>query len=140
MHVAAEDVLGFYRNYHSMRWVGDQLVIRMQHGPTDEQLAELNQRFGEIATDGRIERTEPLPAEVKDDDHLDLDRIVLRYNGFAAGKLRRLINAINRSRAAPTDGVVAAQRRGGGVERLADQGEPLGKSVVADRSSGATGR
>jgi uncharacterized protein (TIGR00730 family) len=95
VHVAANEVLNFYRNYHSLRWVGDQLVLRMHHGPTDEQLEDLNRRFGEIATDGRIERSGPLPAEVRDKDHLDLDRIVLRYNGFAAGKLRRLIDAIN---------------------------------------------
>ncbi|MEY2461288.1 MAG: hypothetical protein QOG30_3118, partial [Acidimicrobiaceae bacterium] len=95
VHVAAEEVLGFYRNYQSIRWVGDQLVIRMNNGPSDEQLAQLTREFGEIAVDGGIERTAPLPAEVRDDDHLDLDRIALRYNGFAAGKLRRLINATN---------------------------------------------
>jgi uncharacterized protein (TIGR00730 family) len=95
VHVAAEDVLGFYRNYHSLRWVGDQLVIRVHHGPADEQLAELHGQFAEITTDGKIERSAPLSAEVRDADYLDLDRIVLRYNGFAAGKLRRLINALN---------------------------------------------
>jgi uncharacterized protein (TIGR00730 family) len=95
VHVAATEVLGFYRNYRSIRWVGDLLVIRMLQGPDDEQLARLNETFGEIATDGKIERSAPLPAEVRDDDHLDLDRIVLHYNGFAAGKLRRLINALN---------------------------------------------
>jgi uncharacterized protein (TIGR00730 family) len=95
VHVAANEVVGFYRNYRSLRWVGDQLVLRMEHAPTDEQLAGLRQQFDEIATDGKIDRTEPLPAEVRDDDHLELARIALRYNGFAAGKLRRLINAIN---------------------------------------------
>ena len=34
-------------------------------------------------------------AEARDDDHLDVDSVVLRYNGFAAAKLRRLIDAIN---------------------------------------------
>jgi len=95
VHVAAKTVIGFYRNYQSLRWVGDLLVIRVHHGPTDEQLAELNRQFAEIATDGTIERTAPLPAEVRDDDHLDLDRIIFRYNGFAPGKLRRLIDALN---------------------------------------------
>jgi uncharacterized protein (TIGR00730 family) len=95
VHVAANEVLGFYRNYHSLRWVGEVLILRTQRGPTDEQLADLNQRFGEIATDGRIERTDPLSAEKRDDDQLELARIALRYNGFAAGKLRRLINALN---------------------------------------------
>lgn len=95
VHVAATEVLGFYRNYQSLRWVGDQLVIRMHHGPTDEQLATLNEQFAPITTDGTIARATPLPAEVRDGDHLDLERIVLRYNGFAAGQLRRLINALN---------------------------------------------
>jgi hypothetical protein len=95
VYVAAEEVLGFYRNYHSLRWVGEQLVLRMQHGITDDQLADLNREFGEIATDGRIDRTAPLAAERRDNDHVDLERVILRYNGFAAGKLRRLINAIN---------------------------------------------
>ena len=95
VHVAAENVIGFYRNYHSLRWVNDLLVLRMQHGPHDEQLAELNRQFGEIATDGVIQRTDPLSAEVRDTDRLDLDRIALRYNGFAAGHLRRLIDTLN---------------------------------------------
>ena len=31
---AAGEVLGFYRNYHSLRWVGDRLVIRLKAPPT----------------------------------------------------------------------------------------------------------
>jgi hypothetical protein len=37
-----------------------------------------------------------LSAEVADSDELGLDRIALRYDGFHAGGLRRLINALNR--------------------------------------------
>ncbi|MEY2456231.1 MAG: hypothetical protein QOK06_1325 [Acidimicrobiaceae bacterium] len=99
---AADDVLMFTRNYHSVRWVGDRLVIRLLHAPTDDELADLNARFGEIATDNRIERTGPRPPEVKDGDHVELARVVLRYNGFAAGKLRRLIDALNRLPSLPT--------------------------------------
>jgi uncharacterized protein (TIGR00730 family) len=95
VHVAANEVLGFYRNYHSLRWVGDRLVLRLHQAPTDAELAELDERFGAIAIDGHIERTDPLSAEVRDDDHLDLARVVLRYSGFDPGKLRRLIDALN---------------------------------------------
>jgi len=95
VQVAADDVLGFYRNYRSLRWVGDQLVLRMERAPSDAQLADLEREFGEIAVDHKIEGSGPLPAEVRDDDHLELARIILRYNGFAAGKLRRLINSVN---------------------------------------------
>jgi uncharacterized protein (TIGR00730 family) len=95
VHAAAEEVIGFYRNYHSLRWVGDQLVLRVHRAPSDDELRDLNERFGAIAIDGRIEKTEPLPAEVRDGDHLDLARVVLRYSGFEPGKLRRLIDALN---------------------------------------------
>src|SRR3954466_10457710 len=90
VHVAAEEVIGFYRNYQSLRWVGEQLVLRMHQAPTDDQLHDLNERFGWITIDGTIERTDPFPAEVRDDDHLELQRVVLHYSGFAAGGLRRL--------------------------------------------------
>ena len=31
---ATEEILGFYRNYHSCRWVGDLLVLRVQTAPS----------------------------------------------------------------------------------------------------------
>ena len=95
VHAAAEEIIGFYRNYHSLRWVSDRLILRLRSAPTDEQLADLGARFASIALDGKIERTDPLPAEVRDDDHLELARIALRYSGFEPGKLRRLIDALN---------------------------------------------
>jgi len=93
---ACDELMMFVRNYRSIRWVGKTLVVRVQHGPTDDELATLNRDFGWLATDGRIERTDPLPVEVSDQDALDLDRIALRYGGFYAGGLRRLIDALNR--------------------------------------------
>ena len=42
---AAAEIDRFYANYHSIRYVGDHLVVRLRHAPTDEQLAELNERF-----------------------------------------------------------------------------------------------
>jgi len=96
VQVAVDELLTFVRNYHSLRWVNEVLILRMHRGPSDTHLQELQDEFGAIATDGRLCRTEPLPAEVRSNDHLELDRIALRYNGFAAGRLRRLIDALNR--------------------------------------------
>jgi uncharacterized protein (TIGR00730 family) len=92
---ACTELIGFVRNYRSIRWVGKRLVVRMAHGPTDDELAELAAEFGSLATDGKLKRIDPLPAEVKDADALDAARLALRYDGFQAGGLRRLINAIN---------------------------------------------
>ena len=65
----------FYANYHSIRYVGDHLVVRLRHAPTDAQLAELNERFGHLVARGRIERTGPLDIERRHDDHVELPRI-----------------------------------------------------------------
>jgi uncharacterized protein (TIGR00730 family) len=95
VQAAVDEVRNFVRNYDSLRWVNDVLIIRVHRGPSDEQLQHLEDEFGSIATDGRICRSDPLPAEARSKDHVELDRIALRYNGFAPGRLRRLIDALN---------------------------------------------
>jgi len=95
VETAAREIQHFWRAYHSLRWVGDRLVLRLHHAPDDAGLEELNRRFGDLLLDGRIERSGPLPPEVSGRDHLDLDRLVMRYAPRRAGRLRALIDAIN---------------------------------------------
>jgi len=82
--------------------VGDRLVIRLRARPTDAELASLNERFGALAVDGAIERTDPLRAELHDHDRVELPRIMLQLNQFRVGELHRLIRAINALETAPT--------------------------------------
>jgi uncharacterized protein (TIGR00730 family) len=93
--VASQEILGFYANYESLRYVGDQLVIRLRHAPTDEQLDDLNRRFGELCMRGRIERTEPLSVELREHDALDLARIRFTFARHGFAQLRSLIDALN---------------------------------------------
>jgi hypothetical protein len=53
----------FFRRYHSLRMVGDRLVLRLSRDITDEQLAALNETFPTLAKEGVIERTRPLAPE-----------------------------------------------------------------------------
>lgn len=92
---AVTEITGFYRNYDSLRWVGGRLVIRLHTAPTDDELDDLNARFGDLLAEGRIERTAPLRAEVRDNDRLELPRVVLRLDQFKVGALHRLIRALN---------------------------------------------
>lgn len=92
---AVAEVRRFWSVYHSIRWVGDQLVVRLRRAPDEQQLAALNERFGDLLVSGSIEATEPLQAEIGDDDQLDLPRLVMRYDPRRAGRLRALIDALN---------------------------------------------
>ncbi len=92
---ACEEVVGFYRNYDSIRWSGDRLIIRMRQGPTDEQLEALNERYADLLTQGRIERSEPTPAERSSGDALDLDRIVMHYDKYKQSSIHRIIRDAN---------------------------------------------
>ena len=107
---AADEVLGFYRNYHSIRWVGDRLVIRLRGEPTDDELEQLNSRFGDVCSAGRIERTEPLPPEVTDQDHLELPRIAMHFNQWRIGRLNGLVRAINSLASTPELPAMATER------------------------------
>jgi len=92
---AVAHITGFWRNYDSLRWVGDRLVLRLVHEPTDAEVEDLNRRFGHMCAEGRIEATAALPAEVSDGDAVELPRLVLNLEQRSVGSLFRLIGALN---------------------------------------------
>ncbi len=92
---AAHIIESFYANYDSIRFVGDALVVRMHQGPTDEQLAELNERFGHLAASGSIERVEPFKVERRDDDKVDLDRVSFDFAKRGYSDLAAMIRELN---------------------------------------------
>ena len=101
VEAALEEIDVFYRNYHSLRYVGDRLVLRLRSEPTRAELRRLSEEFADILVGGRIERSGPFPPEVSGDDHLDLPRIALRFDRHGFGRLRSLIDALNRLDSAP---------------------------------------
>ncbi|MBZ0173429.1 MAG: LOG family protein, partial [Phycisphaerales bacterium] len=73
---AAAHVLQFYKNYHSSRYVRDDLVIRIRRRLTDEAVAALNDEFSMVVRKGRIEQSGAYDMEV---DHLELPRIAFTH-------------------------------------------------------------
>ena len=92
---AANEVIGFYRNYDSIRYVGRITVMRMKTGPTNDQLAALNERFGHLCTNGRIVIATPFEPERKEHDKLDLARIAFTFAKHSYGDMRDLIDTVN---------------------------------------------
>jgi uncharacterized protein (TIGR00730 family) len=95
VELTVDEVIGFYANYHSQRYVEGILVLRLHRAPTDNELETLNDEFADIVARGRIERIDATPAERADDDHVDLDRIAFRFDRHNYARLRELIDRLN---------------------------------------------
>jgi uncharacterized protein (TIGR00730 family) len=93
--LATDEIQHFYANYRSLRYVGDQLVLRVRRAPDDDELATLNERFSDLCKRGHIERSEPLSVEIKEGDSLDLQRIRFTFGRHGFAQLRGLIDALN---------------------------------------------
>jgi uncharacterized protein (TIGR00730 family) len=101
---AADEILGFYRNYHSRRFVRDEMVLRLRARPTDDEVAALGEEFADICADGGFRVTAALPQEVSTDDHVDLPRLAFKFDLMHHGRLRQLIDRVNRLSSAPPPG------------------------------------
>ncbi len=93
---AIDEVLDFYSVYNSMRFVRDRLVLRLHREPSDELVEQLNDEFQDVVESGRIEKAKPHRLEI-DDAHLqDLSRLSFTFNRRAVGRLRMMVDVLNR--------------------------------------------
>lgn len=93
---AVSEITGFYRTFHSSRYVRDKLVLRLKKKPTTLDVQALNDQFSDIVSDGRIILAESLPEEANEPDILHLPRIVFSFNRRNIGRLRLLVNELNK--------------------------------------------
>jgi uncharacterized protein (TIGR00730 family) len=95
---AADEITGFYRRYHSSRFVRDTLIIRMLSPLPKGTLESLNQQFRSLTLSGHdtIAETPPFPEEAGEPELLALPRIAFPFNRRCYGRLRLLIDEINR--------------------------------------------
>ena len=95
LDVACDTITDFYRVYHSCRYVGDVLIIRLKSDISDAEVEELNSQYSDILLQGRIEKSAALPQEAQDET-IDLPRLVLYFNQRDLGRLYQMIARINR--------------------------------------------
>src|SRR5262249_14324094 len=72
---AVAEVLNFYRVYHSMRYVGGDLVLRLRRRLPERLLGRIRDDYKGILVAGTFEQTEALPAEANDVQLADLPRL-----------------------------------------------------------------
>ena len=79
-----------------MRYVRNLLVFRMKQELTAGQLDQVQTDFAEILVDGKFSQSEALPEEIGEPDLAHLPRLVFHFDRRSLGRLRMLINFINR--------------------------------------------
>jgi hypothetical protein len=109
--VACEAIASFYRVFHSCRYVGNRLVLRLNSELSDEDVEILNQDFSDILVKGRIEKSHALPQEAQDVT-VGMSRLILHFNQRDLGRLYQLIATINRMGSTPrTEEVTHPERK-----------------------------
>jgi hypothetical protein len=93
---AVDYIHAFYRRYHSIRFVGRQLAMRLKSPISGEALEQTQKRFSDLLADGQFELRGPLEEELDEPALRDLPRLVFNFNRRSAGRLRQLIDHLNR--------------------------------------------
>jgi hypothetical protein len=105
---AVREILGFYRIFHSMRYVRNQLVLRLKTPLSEELLDEVNARFSDILVEGQFRQSAALAEEKGEGELSELPRLVGHFDRRSLGRLRMLIDFINH----PEEGIDPAYRNG----------------------------
>ena len=93
---ARDEILRFYRNFHSYRFVGPYLVIRLQRALSEHKLEELRKEFLSIfSPPGEMFQRDAMPQESNEPEIARLPRLCLTFNRIHFGFLRLLIDRIN---------------------------------------------
>jgi hypothetical protein len=98
---AVEEIQRFFRVYHSMRYVKNKLVFRLHEPISDQLLADINANFRDILVEGQFTQGEPLREEKDEPALIALPRLIFQFNRRSLGRLRQLIDAINRGHVTP---------------------------------------
>lgn len=93
---AAQYVARFYKNYHSSRYVGDLLVIRMKKALSLTRLEALNKKFKDIVQEGKIvQHLKSFEEELNEPHTHELVRLAFNFSRRHFARLNTLIHEIN---------------------------------------------
>lgn len=86
----------FYRRYHSLRYAGEKLAIRLTSPIDPPKVNEIKSIFSDLLIPGGdLLLSGPLPIEADEPEIAHLPRLIVDFNRKDFGRLRNLIDAIN---------------------------------------------
>ena len=93
---AVEHIVHFYSNYHSSRWVGGRLVLRLQRPLSEKLIEKMDTEFADVLASGKFTQSAALPEESSEPNIAHLPRLVFQPRRRNFGRLRKVIDAVNR--------------------------------------------
>tara|TARA_B100000315_G_scaffold115302_1_gene105839 strand:+ start:5749 stop:6780 length:1032 start_codon:yes stop_codon:yes gene_type:complete len=94
---AIDEIENFYSVYHSIRFVKNKTVLRLKKSIPNETLQKINELFKDILTDGVIAAGPPLKDEVKNNEYMELPRLIMLFNRKSFGRLMELIRFLSKN-------------------------------------------
>lgn len=107
---ACDIITRFYSAFHSCRYVGNRLVMRLNIEISDKAVDYLNHHFSDILVKGQIEKSHALPQEAQDIS-IGKSRLLLHFNQRDLGRLYQMINEINRLGVEPSEDMPHPERK-----------------------------
>ena len=92
---AIAEIVLFYKNFVSYRWVGKRMVVRMNRQLSAAAIGRMNEDFKDILLQGCIEQSAALPEEKNEPELAALPRLILVPDQRQYGRIRKLIDAVN---------------------------------------------
>jgi uncharacterized protein (TIGR00730 family) len=92
---AIEEIVGFYRVFHSMRTIRKTTVVRLQHDIGDDVITELGREFADMLGGRSVRRTPAMREEADEPETLALPRLALAFDLLHFGRLRSFIDRLN---------------------------------------------
>ena len=92
---ALAEINRFYSVYHSSRFVGDRHMMRLKRALTAEELASLEQRFGDLIAHGTLEACPLLEEDTQDPLYQGLSALWFQFDKKRFARLREMIDSIN---------------------------------------------
>lgn len=94
---AVEHVCRFYRNFHSVRYHRDELILRLQRAPDAGMMQRIASEFADLVAPGGspFRVSAALPVEADEAALSALPRLVFGFNRRDHGRLRVLIDLLN---------------------------------------------
>lgn len=94
---AVEEVLSFYSNFHSYRFIRETMVIRMHYPISQADIDTLNRDYGDLLVSGDFSCCDMHPEEANETHLVGLPRLSFKVKRGKAGRIRQLIDFINKA-------------------------------------------